>query len=152
MGEVEMTKLSVLLTTEGTYPFHQGGVSTWCDTLVKELDMVDYVLYSVMTDPFITQKFNLPKSTDLFKVPLWGTEEPSEHLKTPFSLVYLQKKRTTKKVITNLFLPLFKKLIFEIINPKKEPEHFGIILHQLYQYFQEYEYKETFKSEIVWDY
>ncbi|WP_147640347.1 DUF3492 domain-containing protein [Paenisporosarcina sp. HGH0030] len=25
-----MKNLTVFLTTEGTYPFHEGGVSTWC--------------------------------------------------------------------------------------------------------------------------
>ncbi|MDF2558049.1 MAG: mshA 6 [Bacillales bacterium] len=146
-----MTKLKVMLTTEGTYPFHQGGVSTWCDILVKELDSVDYIIYSVMTDPFITQKFDLPKSTSLHKVPLWGTEEPSEHLSTPFSVTYMQKKRTSKKVIQAIFIPLFKKLIYEIISPNKNPEQLGDTIHQLYKYFQEYEYKETFKSEIAWN-
>ncbi len=29
--------LRVLLTTEGTYPFIHGGVSTWCDVLVNGL-------------------------------------------------------------------------------------------------------------------
>jgi len=72
--------IKVLLTTEGTYPFHQGGVSTWCDILVKELKSVDYVIYSVLTNPFVTQKFSLLESTTLIKMPLWGTEEPSEHL------------------------------------------------------------------------
>lgn len=146
-----MTKLKVLLTTEGTYPFHQGGVSTWCDILVKKLDTVDYVLYSVITDPFITQKFELPKSAQLVKVPLWGTEEPCEHLPDPFSLVYLKKKRTTTKVIRSLFIPIFQKLIHEIISPQNNPEMFGNILLQMYRYFQEYEYKETFKSELVWN-
>jgi glycosyltransferase involved in cell wall biosynthesis len=145
-----MSKLKVMLTTEGTYPFHQGGVSTWCDILVRELDSIDYILYSVITDPFITQKFDLPKTTKLHKVPLWGTEEPSEHHSTPFSIVYLQKKRTTKKVIETLFLPLFKELIYEIISPRKDSEHLGEIIFQLYKYFREYEYKETFKSEIAW--
>ncbi|WP_416828361.1 GT4 family glycosyltransferase PelF [Ectobacillus polymachus] len=146
-----MTKLTVLLTTEGTYPFHQGGVSTWCDILVKKLNTVDFTLYSVITDPFITQKFQLPKSTQLVKVPLWGTEEPCEHLPDPFALVYLKKKRTTTKVVQRLFIPIFQKLIYEIISPKKNPEAFGHILLQMYQYFQEYEYKETFKSELVWN-
>lgn len=148
---MKMTKLTVLLSTEGTYPFHQGGVSTWCDILVKELNMVDYIVFSVLSDPFTTQKFKLPKSTSLIKVPLWGTEEPSEHLTTPFSLVYLKKKRTTSKVVKLLFLPIFHELIQEIISPQKNPEKFGVILHRMYKYFQEYEYKETFKSEIVWD-
>ncbi|HSU80156.1 MAG TPA: DUF3492 domain-containing protein, partial [Candidatus Angelobacter sp.] len=37
-----MSKLKVLLTTEGTYPFHQGGVSTWCDLLVQKLHDIDF--------------------------------------------------------------------------------------------------------------
>jgi glycosyltransferase involved in cell wall biosynthesis len=59
--------------------------------------------------------------------------------------------RTTDKVIKGLFLPLFKELIFEIISIEKDPEKFGMILFQLYKYFQEYEYKQTFKSELVWN-
>lgn len=146
-----MNNLTVLLATEGTYPFHEGGVSTWCDILIKKLDMVDYHLYSVVTNPFIEQKFELPKSTSLTKVPLWGTEEPSEHLPTPFSLVYLQKKQTTNDVINARFIPLFKELIEEIISPKNEPEKFGQTLLQLYRFFQEYEYKESFKAELTWN-
>lgn len=143
--------ISVLLTTEGTYPFYQGGVSNWCDILVKEMKDVDYILYSVMANPFITPKFTLPTNTKHIKVPLWGTEEPCEHLDIPFSLVYMKKKRTTGKVIETYFLPLFKKLIFEILSPNKSPQLFGEILFQLYKYFQEYEYKESFKSEKIWN-
>ncbi len=86
-------KLKVMLTTEGTYPFHQGGVSTWCDILIKKLDGVDFVLYSLMMNPFISQIFELPASTELIKLPLWGTEEPSEYLDISFSKVYISKKR-----------------------------------------------------------
>lgn len=144
-------KLKVLLSTEGTYPFHEGGVSTWCNILIEKLDMVDYFLYSVVTNPFILQKFPLPKSTNLIKVPLWGTEEPSEHLATPFSQIYLQKKQTTTQLIEAQFIPLFKDLIQEIISPNKNPEKLGMTIHQMYKYFQEYEYKETFKSELAWN-
>ncbi|GGA20010.1 GT4 family glycosyltransferase PelF [Psychrobacillus lasiicapitis] len=144
-------KLKVLLSTEGTYPFHEGGVSTWCNILIEKLDMVDYFLYSVVTNPFILQKFPLPKSTNLIKVPLWGTEEPSEHLATPFSQIYLQKKQTTTQLIEAQFIPLFKDLIHEIISPNKNPEKLGMTIHQMYKYFQEYEYKETFKSELAWN-
>jgi len=145
-----MKKLAVLLTTEGTYPFHEGGVSTWCDILIKKLDMIDYHLYSVVSNPFLIQKFELPNSTSLTTVPLWGTEEPSEHLPAPFSSVYLQKKQTTESLIEELFIPLFKDLITEIISPIKNPEKLGMTIFHLYKYFQEYEYKETFKSELTW--
>lgn len=144
-------KIKVMLTTEGTYPFHQGGVSTWCDILVKNLVDVDFVIYSVIMNPFVTQKFTLPNETEMIKVPLWGTEEPSEHLDTPFSQVYLSKKRTTEKVIGELFIPLFKELIEEVLAVDKNPVRLGNTLFALNQYFQTYEYKNTFKSEIAWN-
>lgn len=144
-------KIKVMLTTEGTYPFHQGGVSTWCDILVHGLSDIDYVVYSIIMNPFVTQKFTLPDSSDLIKVPLWGTEEPSEHLTTPFSQVYVSKKRTTDKVVKEHFLPLFTDLLDEIMGQEKNPEKLAKTLLSLHNYFQEYEYKKSFKAETTWD-
>lgn len=139
-----------MLSTEGTYPFHEGGVSTWCDLLVKKLEMVDYHVFSVVANPFVLQKFDLQNESKLTKVPLWGTEEPSEHLSTPFSAVYVKKQQTTEVVVKNYFLPLFKDLIQEIISPHKNAMKFGETILRMYRYFKKYEYKETFKSEAVW--
>lgn len=144
-------KLKVLLTTEGTYPFHQGGVSTWCDILVKGLDSVDYTIYSVLMDPFVTQKFELPETVSLIRMPLWGTEEPSEHLTTPFSQTFLSKRRTTAQKINQFFIPLFEGLIKEIIHPVKNPKLLAQIMLELHYYFQYYEYKVSFKSEEAWE-
>jgi glycosyltransferase involved in cell wall biosynthesis len=141
----------VMLSTEGTYPFHQGGVSTWCDILVQKLKSVDYVIYSVLMNPFVTQKFELPNQDALLKMPLWGTEEPSEHLDTPFSHIYKMKKNTFEAQITDHFIPLFRELITEIISLDKDPFRLGRILLQLHLYFQQYEYKVTFKSEQTWN-
>ncbi|WP_123039447.1 GT4 family glycosyltransferase PelF [Cohnella candidum] len=143
--------IRVLLTTEGTYPFHQGGVSTWCDTLVKKLPSVDFMIYSVLTDPFVTQKYKLPKSSGLIRMPLWGTEEPSEHLTVPFAQVYAAKRRTNEETVKAHFIPLFIQLIQEIVRPDKNPLRFSATLLDMYLYFQEYEYKNTFKSKAVWD-
>ncbi|WP_336787927.1 GT4 family glycosyltransferase PelF [Paenibacillus sp. MMO-177] len=144
-------KMKVLLTTEGTYPFHQGGVSTWCDILINKLEPVEYVVYSVIMNPFVTQKFRLPEGASLYSVPLWGTEEPSEHLSTPFPHIYMMKKQTGEKEIREHFLPLFRELVDEIITEVKNPHRFADTLLNLYLYFQTYEYKSTFKHEIVWE-
>lgn len=144
-------RLTVMMTTEGTYPFHQGGVSTWCDILVKELKSVDYVIYSILMDPFVTQKFKLPDRTQLIRMPLWGTEEPSEHLNTPFSQNFLAKKRTTSKVIRDQFIPLFQGLIHEVIESEKNPRRFARTLLDMHTYFQHYEYKISFKSQETWE-
>jgi len=144
-------RVKVMLATEGTYPFHQGGVSTWCNVLAEKLTGVDYVIYSIIMNPFVTQKFSLPKTASMIKVPLWGTEEPSEHLAIPFSKVYRAKRYTDNKIVETRFMPLFKDLIEEIIRPEKNSYKFGKVLLELYNYFQEYDYKNSFKSEAAWD-
>lgn len=145
-------RISVMLATEGTYPFHAGGVSTWCDILIKRLPTIDYIVYSVLMNPFVRQKFELPSRAKLIKVPLWGTEEPSEHLtEVPFSQIYLAKRRTDEQVVAEHFLPLFQAMVEEILSPDKNPARFGRTLHQMYRYFREYDYFKTFKSQLLWD-
>ena len=144
-------RLRVMMATEGTYPFHQGGVSTWCNVLVNKVPNVDYVVYSIIMNPYVTQKFTLPENTRLIKVPLWGTEDPSEHLTIPFSEIYLAKKRTDEQVVRNRFLPVFRDLIAEIAALDKEPFRFGHLLHELYRLFKEYDYRNCFKAEMVWE-
>jgi Glycosyltransferase len=141
----------ILMTTEGTYPFHHGGVSIWCDSIIKDLaGDFDFFVYSIIMNPFVTQKFTLPRGSTLIKVPLWGTEEPGEFLDIPFSRVYLTKKRTTDAVIRSKFLPLLTEMVRELITPDKNPGLFGQILNELYLYFQQYDYKDSFKSELAW--
>ncbi|MCY9664230.1 GT4 family glycosyltransferase PelF [Paenibacillus alginolyticus] len=144
------SNMKILLTTEGTYPYYQGGVSTWCDLLVRRLPDVDYIIYSVLANPFITQKFSLPDNASVVKMPLWGTEEPAEHLNIPFSQVLRAKLRTDESVIKMHFLPIFQDLVEEVVKPRKDALHFGRILIALNDYLQVYEYKATFKSELVW--
>lgn len=146
-----LKKLSVLFATEGTYPFHQGGVSIWSDILTKRLDQVEFVLYSVIMNPFVTQKFSIAAQASLISVPLWGTEEPGEHLPVPFSKIYMAKKNTEEGVIKERFLPLFRSLMEEILSVEKRPEHFASLLKQMYEYFNVYEYKVSFKSERVYE-
>jgi polysaccharide biosynthesis protein PelF len=146
-----MSRMSVLLTTEGTYPFHQGGVSTWCHMLINQLPSIDFTVFSVMTDPFVAQKFELSPQTDLIRMPLWGTEEPSEHLNVKFSSTYLSKQRTTEEVIRERFLPLFERLVLEVIALEKNPYQFASTITEMYDFFTEFDYKVCFKSPLTWD-
>lgn len=144
-------KIKVMLATEGTFPHNEGGVSTWCDMLVKNIPEVEYLVYSVVMNPFIPQKFELPEGCKLVSVPLWGTDEPFENLKTPFSQVYRAKNNTVDDVIRTEFIPVFSEIISEIVAIEKNPIRFGYLLLEMYNYFKKYDYKDTFKSEITWD-
>src|SRR4051812_32952106 len=45
---IDPAALRVMLITEGTYPFHFGGVSTWCHGLVKSMPEVDFSLIAII--------------------------------------------------------------------------------------------------------
>ena len=72
-------RIKVLLTTEGTYPYSGGGVSTWCHSLVQNLDeLVDFKVYSIVMNPYVNLRYDIPEEK-IIQVPLWGTDEPFEH-------------------------------------------------------------------------
>lgn len=141
------------MATEGTYPFANGGVSTWCHTIVRELDDVDFELFAVTGEPNWNLKYDLPSNVkNVHQIPLWGTEEPSEftRLGEAFADVYRRKKETSDEVIHLYFLPLFTRFLAALFGKEDDIEAQAENLKKLYHYFQSYDYKTTLTSEHVW--
>lgn len=149
-----MGNFSVLLTTEGTYPYFAGGVSTWCHKLITGLREVDYSLISVVDNPRTAQKYNLPDNVKEFlPIPLWGSMDSGEYqLRRLFTEIFLSKINTTDEVIEGEFIPIFSDVVEELICIEKNPEHFGEVLLKMYIYFRKYDYDSTLKSRIVYEY
>lgn len=147
-------RISVLLETEGTYPFAGGGVSTWCDILCRELHEVDFHIIALTGAPRFEVKYSIPENVRTIRqIPLWGAAEISEFVlpDIPFSEIYLKRKSTTSKIIVEKFIPLFRHLIRQTFQPDRDLLRTGEVFHQMYHYFQEYDYKETMRSELVWE-
>lgn len=66
------TTMRILLVTEGTYPYVIGGVSTWCDQLIRQLEKYQFSVFAV-TGPLPPEpQFPKPKNVDkLYVVPIW---------------------------------------------------------------------------------
>lgn len=145
--------ISVLMTTEGTYPYSAGGVSTWCDALLRNTPDVRWTLLPLMMNPHIEQKFDPPDNVRrILNVPLWGIEEPSEFsTDIPFAQLYDRKRRTTGEAIANEFLPPFRELLRVICTDPGDSYALGRVFVQLEDYFRIYDYNETFKSRPVWE-
>ncbi len=143
--------LDVMLTTEGTYPYNRGGVGIWCDTLVQRMEGVRYHVFAVVANPFVPIRFRMPKQLAFHSVPLWGTEEPTEHLDMPFAEVYEKKLRTTAAVVRQEFLPLFDRVLTQLWLPEPEGEGFSQAIWEMHRFFQRYDYMIALKSEDVWD-
>jgi polysaccharide biosynthesis protein PelF len=162
-----MGKLCVLLATEGTYPFHKGGVSTWCHVLTQQLPEVDFKILAVVANPYLQRHYELSTNViDLIKIPLWGTEDPVEFSwRFPFSKALRSKLETTPRVIQSKFVPLFEQFLQAIVffdsklpdsklsNSKltsPDAEQLGQLLLALHHYFLRYDYHKTMNSAEVW--
>lgn len=141
----------VLMATEGTYPFHPGGVSTWCDTLVHRLSDFDFIVYAIAMNPYVAVRFDLPENVrQIIAVPLWGMQDPSEHRgDVRYSEIFLKKQRTTPAVVDSLFLPLFHEFL-TALDAADAAGRLGPVLAAMYRYFQAYDYWLTFKHPALW--
>jgi glycosyltransferase involved in cell wall biosynthesis len=146
-------KPRVLITTEGTYPFTGGGVSTWCHEITHQMPEVDFKIFSIVANPYIEQQYHLaPNVNQLLKVPLWGMEDPIEYgWRFPFSRALKSKIATTGTIISQLFIPIFEKLLTGILLPDlMDIDTLGNTVVVIHEYFLRYDYHKTMTSIQVW--
>ena len=139
--------LKVLLITEGTYPFHWGGVSTWCHLLIRDLPEVDFTLFSIVANPQLEPQINLLSNVVSFlPVPLWGVREVLE-LRKDLTLAELRrrKKLTTDKIIALEFVPVFRNFLSEVFLSDNQPENLAVYVHKMYRFFLEYDFDTVFQ-------
>lgn len=143
----------VLMTTEGTYPHYTGGVSTWCDLLVRELGEVDFTIWALMMNPFVKQQFEFPANVKQFvAVPLWGIEQPAEYTRElPTAQVFRASRRTRERDVEQHFLPIFDAFVNTVSSPIFDAPAFARTLVAMHDYFREWDYRTTWRSQPVWE-
>lgn len=141
------------MTTEGTYPFSGGGVSTWCHMLTHQMPEVDFTIFAVIANPYLHQQYQLSANvTQLLKVPLWGMEDPIEYgWRFPFSRALKSKIATTGETIDNRFIPIFEKFLTGVLFPYAiDIDTLGRTIVAIHEYFLRYDYHKTMMSSEVW--
>ncbi|NPA84195.1 MAG: DUF3492 domain-containing protein [Epsilonproteobacteria bacterium] len=148
-----MSRIKVVWTGEGTYPYATGGVSTWADILIRELGNIDFVLIPIMMHPYMQAKYPLPPNVvEVINLPLWGTEEPVEYIRNiKFSKIYQAKVRTREARDIETFRPILTTVLDHIYRRNEDYDQLGDAIYAFYEYFQEYDYYEMFRSPEVWE-
>ena len=138
--------LSVLLVAEGTYPYHFGGVSTWCDGLIRCLPDVPFHLLSISDHPRVTPTFTLPPNVISHgNRPVWGLR---------FSADGGFGARTSLSVdsasLSGEFLPAYRSFLDQVFGRDFDPDVCASALHQMHRYFVTHGFDGAIRSDEVW--
>jgi glycosyltransferase involved in cell wall biosynthesis len=71
--------LHVVIVGEGTYPYHAGGVSTWCHQLVQGMPENSWTAVALSVDGTERSSWDAPANlAQVVNIPLWGTPPPAK--------------------------------------------------------------------------
>ena len=69
--------MRVALVSEGTYPYAMGGVSIWCEQLIRGMPDYRWEVVALTVDNTEKPVFDLPENLDrVYSIPLWGGRPP----------------------------------------------------------------------------
>lgn len=139
--------MHVLLSTEGTYPYFPGGVSTWADSLVRGLPDIDFTVLALVPHPHVEVRYEVPPNVSLVPVPLWGTERLDEYRRAPRPTV---RGRARRDAINRLFLPAFEALLHELLAPRANPEAGGACVQDIADFAIGHDLRRAFRNEATW--
>ena len=144
---------SVLLTTEGTYPFEGGGVTSWADIVLRGLPEFDVHLLAVTGSTALELHKELPPHVrSVQAVPLFGAAEPTEFTRwdEPFASTVLRRARTVPSVVERRFVPLLTRLLEALEHPEAAGWAEAELVRDLNRYFVRFDHRASFRSEGAW--
>jgi glycosyltransferase involved in cell wall biosynthesis len=128
--------MRVSLISEGAYPHSFGGVSVWCDQLVRRSTTVDFTLVSLVATGAEQPVWQLPENVSgLVTIPLWGPAAP-------------RRARLSRSARAE-FRPLLQDLL-RCLLAEREPtaeRRFGQVLRLLFDFAQRDDLSAALGSE-----
>ncbi len=142
-----------LLTTEGTYPYHGGGVSTWCHALTQRLRDIDFTILSVAMHPYLNHLYDLSSNVrEHVTVPLWGTADPGR-IATGLSYAAFLERRAaaSSEQARAAFDALWSTFVTTALSRRLDalPQLTAAVVG-LHTYFAAHDYKVSFGDTRVW--
>lgn len=138
----------ILLTTEGTYPFTRGGVSTWTDALIRGLPQYNFHILAIIPNPHATREYTPPANATIQPLPLWGTELLGEYL--PGTHPLRKQIRTTGRSVRYHLLPVMEELIASLLVSRGNPQKIGHLLTQIADFSVRYDLRSGLSHPSVW--
>jgi glycosyltransferase involved in cell wall biosynthesis len=138
----------IYLSTEGTYPFVLGGVSTWADMLVRGLSQHRFEIGAVVDNPHHRFAYRLPPNVSVRPLPLWGLEFADEYLRSPGA--WRRAWRTSSRVVRDEFLPCWERLIACLAAPEADSTSLGDALAEVAHFAERHDLRRALRDEASW--
>ena len=115
--------MRVALLTEGCYPHVTGGVSTWCDQLIRGLSEHDFTVVAITGGGREQPVWELPPNVrELRCVPLWDWN-PARREPVPLARA--------------AFVTTYRPFLRALLNPAADPDRFTGYLQRLFRIAQD---------------
>ncbi len=140
--------MKIYLSTEGTYPFVLGGVSTWVDMLVHGLPQYDFEVGALVDNPHHRIQYRPPANVTLQPIPLWGLELAEEYL--PRRQGWRRARRTSSPIVRDRFLPSWEHLVDCLAAPEADPQALGDSLSAVAHFAENYDLRRALGDAAAW--
>lgn len=143
--------MRILLTTEGTYPYASGGVSTWVHDLVTGMPEHEFVIGAVAGNPHVTPLFDVPDNTSVLPIPLWGAERIDEYVVgAPRPPRFGRAAgRAWERAFCDRLLPAYGEVVSQMLGDG-DPRRFGIALGDIAEFCETYDLRTAFRDPRCW--
>ena len=144
---------TVILSTEGSFPYYRSGAASWCEGLTSKLAEVDFTILAFTSHPYLAPQYGLASNVrEVITVPLWGTKDPAEYGPHATFVEYLQRRWAASATdIQDDFVPSYTQLLREIVTPAIPARSLGMTLLRLHQHLRRCDFQRTQTNEAVWD-
>jgi len=113
--------MKIAMMTEGTYPYGFGGVSVWCDQLIRGMPGHEFRVVAIVATEAEQLVWSLPQNvSSLSAVPLWGSAPPA----------WTRGRRDEPP------LPLLTELVGSLLDSAQAQRRFATALRELFEFGQ----------------
>ncbi len=157
---------TVLLTTEGTFPHVPGGVGTWCESLIRGLPEVEFVVWALSPNPFLAHGRSFPANmVRLIDLPMWTTDDPGRVRRAGPDAVLRDREpmprsirdatagahRPSSRDLEREFVPLLQAFLSATSATEFDAVRFAALLVEMRDHFRRWDHRRTWRSRAAWE-
>ena len=141
-------------TTEGTYPYHRGGVSTWCHALTTELAEIDFTVLAITMHPYLEPQYplapNVQQGDHRAALGHRGSRRVRPSRVVPrLPAAPLEHDAPGRRA--RLRAGVRERFSTSWSRPALGPRALGLTLLRMHQFYRRFDYQRTLAQPEVWN-